>query len=529
MIAKPSREFPLMKSLFQVAGLSLAASLPAVHAAATPDSSLKKPNIVFIFSDDHSLQTIGAYGARLSEFCQANRLTPNLDKLAAEGGLFRNSFCGNSICSPSRASVLTGLHSHANGVRTITGQPPISPNLWTFPAGLRAAGYQSYLVGKWHLDKTIPTFDDWLVLPGQGHYFNPLFQNSAGKTVKMEGHVSDVTTDLALDWLKQRDTSKPFFLAVHHKAPHRTWEPPPRYATLLDGVEIPEPATLFDDYATRASPAREQKQSIEKSLDLAKDLKIGPKYAKDPLYAARNVEFEKLRPVGRALTKWKYQQYLKDYLRCVKSVDDNIGRILEELKKEGIDDQTIVIYSSDQGFFNGEHGWFDKRWIYDESLHMPFIIRWPGVVKPGTRFTEFIQNIDYAPTFVEMAGGTIPEGLHGRSLVPILRGESPPDWRKSVYYHYYGATYGEATHGVAAHYGVRTDRYTLAHFYRKDEWELYDNEKDPAQVQNVFADPAYAPAIDELKAELTRLRELYQNSDDISPGQDKPSNSNASE
>lgn len=504
-----------MKTVEFLPAIMLAASLPAIHAAEIPEASAKKPNIIFIFSDDHSLQTIGAYGARLSEFCTQHNITPNINKLAAEGGLFRNSFCGNSICAPSRASVLTGLHSHANGVRTITGQPPIPENLWTFPKGLREAGYQNFLVGKWHLDKTTPTFDDWLVLPGQGQYFNPLFQNSAGKAVKTEGHVSDVTTDFALDWLKKRDSSKPFFLAIHHKAPHRTWEPPPRYASFLEDVEIPEPATLFDDFSTRTSSAAEQKMGIEKNMDLAKDLKIGPKHANDPLYAARNAEFEKLRPVGQALTRWKYQQYMKDYLRCVKSVDDSIGRIVEELKREGIDKDTIVIYSSDQGFFNGEHGWFDKRWIYDESLHMPFIIRWPGVVKPGTRFDEFIQNIDYAPTFVEMAGGALPEGLHGKSLVPILRGQSPPDWRKSIYYHYYGATYGEATHGVAAHYGVRTARYTLAHFYRKNEWELYDNEKDPEQVHNVYADPAYSTVVGELKAELTRLRELYHVTDDI--------------
>jgi len=329
--------------------------------------------------------------------------------------------------------------------------------------------------------------------------------------------VSDVITDFALEWIKKHDKSKPFFLAVHHKAPHRTWEPPPKYGTWLDDVKIPEPETLFDDYAHRASPASEQKMSIEKDMKLDSDLKVGEKSAKNPSYAARNADFARQKLEGRELTQWKYQQYMKDYLRCVKSVDDSVGRILDELKKEGLEDNTIVIYSSDQGFFNGEHGWFDKRWIYEESIHMPFIVRWPGVVKPGTRFTPFIQNIDYAETFVDMAGGKVPEGLHGHSLVPILRGETPGDWRKSVYYHYYQ----EPSHNVARHYGVRTDRYTLAFFYDKGEWELFDNQKDPMQLRNVYAEPEYAKTVVELKAELNRLRALYKDSDSIAPSNKK--------
>lgn len=498
-----------MKSPLFVLPLLLAAAWMPVRAEIEP----KKPNIVFILADDHSLQTIGAYGARLSEFCKENNITPNIDKLAADGGIFLNSFCGNSICSPSRATIVTGLHSHANGVMTIIGQPPISKDLWTYPQGLREAGYQTFLVGKWHLDKTTPTFDDWLILPGQGKYTNPDFKTPDSKTVTSQGYVSDVITDFALDWLKKRDHSKPFFLAIHHKAPHRSWEPPPRYATWLDGVKIPEPDTLFDDYATRGTPAHEQKMSVDKDMKLDSDLKIGPAKAKNPDYAPRNAEFEKLKPEGRALVQWKYQEYMKDYLRCVKSVDDSVGRIIEELKKAGLADNTIVIYSADQGFFNGEHGWFDKRWIYDESIHMPFIVRWPGVVKPGARFTPFIQNIDYAETFVDMAGGKVPDGLHGHSLVPILRGKTPDDWRKSVYYHYYQ----EPSHNVARHYGVRTERYTLAFFYDKNEWELYDNQKDPEQIHNVYSDPEYAKTVAELKTELTRLRELYKDSDAIAP------------
>ena len=461
------------------------------------------PNIVFIFSDDHSLQTIGAYNARLSQFCREQNITPNLDRLAASGGLFRNSFCGNSLCSPSRASVLTGLHSHANGVETLN--QPIKQGLWTFPKSLGEAGYQTAVIGKWHLDKTIPDYADWWILRGQGEYLDPVFVTKNGQE-KHPGYVTDVTTDMALDWLQKRDAARPFFLAIHQKAPHRNWIPPLRYATWLDDVTVPEPATLFDDYTNRASPARLQEMNIGKDLTMASDLKVGTNFAANPLYAARNADFAAKQPTGDDLTRWKYQQYLKDYLRCVKAVDDGVGRVLDILKTAGLETNTIVIYSSDQGFYMGEHGWFDKRFIYEESLHMPFIIRWPGVVKPGTRFEPFIQNIDYAPTFVEMAGGKIPAGLHGRSFVPILRGETPADWRKSVYYHYYDQN---GAHNVANHYGVRTGRYTLACYHATDEWELFDNEKDPQQLRSVYADPKYAATVTGLKSELTRLRTLY--------------------
>lgn len=462
-----------------------------------------RPNIVFIFSDDHSLQTIGAYEARLSKFCREQNITPNLDRLAATGGLFVNSFCGNSLCSPSRATILTGLQSHANGVKTLN--QPITPGLWTFPQSLRAAGYQTAVFGKWHLHTTLPEFADWKILPGQGTYVDPGFISASGRE-KHSGYVTDVITDFALDWLKHRDAAKPFFLAVHHKAPHRNWIPPAPYATWLDNVTVPEPATLFDTYSNRASPVRQQEMHIGKDLMIGHDLKVGTNYAGNPLYAARNADFAAKQPKGDDLVRWKYQQYLKDYLRCVKSVDDNVGRVLDALKTAGLETNTIVIYSSDQGFYMGEHGWFDKRFIYEESLHMPFIIRWPGVVKPGTRFTPFLQNIDYAPTFVEMAGGPIPAGLHGRSIVPILRGATPADWRKSVYYHYYDEA---GAHNVANHYGVRTERFTLAHFYGTDEWELFDNEFDPQQLRNVYADPKQAAAVTAVKGELNRLRQLY--------------------
>lgn len=485
-------------------GLLAAFELGAVRGlAAVPAAVPPRPNIVFIFSDDHSIQTIGAYNARLSQFCREQGITPNLDKLAAAGGLFVNSFCGNSLCSPSRATVLTGLHSHANGVEVL--DQPIKAGLWTYPVSLREAGYQTAIFGKWHLASTIPEFDYWRILPGQGAYYDPVFIGPQGKE-KHTGYVTDITTDMALDWLKQRDPAKPFFLAIHNKAPHRNWIPPLRYANWLNDVIVPEPATLFDDYSNRASPARLQKMNIGKDMIMGYDLKIGTNYAANPLYAARNVDFAAKHPEGDALTRWKYQTFLKDYLRCIKAVDDNVGRVLDALKSEGLDTNTIVIYSSDQGFYMGEHGYFDKRWIYEESLHMPFIISWPGVVKPGTRFTPFIQNIDYAPTFVDMAGGKIPAGLHGKSIVPILRGKTPANWRNSVYYHYYDKN---GAHNVANHYGVRTDRYTLAYYYATDEWELFDNEKDPQQLRSVYSDPDYAGTVAGLKSELARLRTLY--------------------
>jgi arylsulfatase A-like enzyme len=460
-----------------------------------------RPNIVFVFSDDHAVQTLGATGSRLSEFCVRQKVTPNIDRLAAGGAVFLNSFCGNSLCSPSRAAILTGLHSHANGVMVL--DRPLRQGLWTYPVGLRQAGYQSAVFGKWHLATTRPETDYWRILPGQGAYVDPSFEGPEGKE-KHAGYASDIITDLALDWMKKRDPAKPFFLAVQHKAPHRNWIGPPRYNTWLDDVQVPEPDTLFDDYANRASPSKNQKLSIANDMTMAGDLKVGPRFAENPAYVARNAEFERLKPQGRDLVKWKYQQYMKDYLRCVKGVDDSVGRILEALQEAGLEERTVVIYSSDQGFYLGEHGWFDKRWIYEESIRMPLIVRWPGVVKPGSRPTAFVQNIDYAPTFVDLAGGKAPDGLHGRSFVPILRGETPADWRKSVYYHYY-----DPGHGVPRHCGVRTEQFTLALFYTTDEWELFDNAKDPNQLRSVFADPAYADTVTAMKAELETLRARF--------------------
>jgi len=498
----------MRKIIFTFSSLLLT-SLAGLHAA----SPAAKPNIIFIFSDDHAVQAIGAYGARLSDFCQQQGVTPNIDKLAAQGGYFVNSFCGNSLCSPSRASVLTGLLSHANGVMHL--ERPLTPGLWTFPLGLHDAGYQTALFGKWHLASK-PDYQTWRISFGQGAYDNPELESATGKE-RFPGYTTDVVTDLSLAWLKKRDPSKPFFLAVQHKAPHRNWIPPARYATWLDDVEVPEPTNLFDDYTHRASPARNQKMEIDRHMALDSDLKVGGRLADDPRFAKRNADYTQHQPEGRDLVRWKYQLYLKDYLRCVKAVDDSVGRIIAELAAAGLTQNTIVIYSSDQGFYTGEHGWFDKRWIYEESLHMPFVIRWPGVVKPGTRFTEMIQNIDYAPTFMEMTGGKTPAGLHGRSFLPVLKGEAPADWRQSIYYHWFST----GGHMVPIHYGVRTPRHTLAYFTATNEWELFDLETDPLQMRSVYADPAYAPTVTSLKTELTRLRTLYGDTENPTPTKGK--------
>ena len=483
-----------------------------------------QPNIVFVFSDDHSLQTIGAYGGRLARFCQQQQVTPNIDRLAAQGGLFINSFCGNSLCSPSRASILTGLHSHANGVTNLS--QPIRTGLWTYPSTLREAGYQTAVIGKWHLGNTPANTDYWRLLPGQGDYWHPEFIGPDGRETR-QGYATDVITDMSLDWLRQRDKTKPFMIMVQHKAPHRNWMPPPRYYKWLADVKVPEPETLFDDYTGRTSAAHNQKMEIAGQMNLPIDLKVvepgqwpaemqrmtDAEHAEWlAVFGPRNDAFRKANLSGRELTRWKYQEYMKDYLRCIKAVDDSVGRVVDYLKAEGLEKNTVVIYASDQGFYNGEHGWFDKRWIYEESIHMPLVVRWPGVVKAGSRFTPLVQNIDYAATFVEMAGGTVPSGLHGRSLVPILRGETPSNWRKSVYYHYY-----DPGHEVAPHYGIRTDRYTLAHFYRTNEWELYDLKKDPQQMRSVYSDPAYAKTLAELKIELDRLRQQFKDDSDPVP------------
>ena len=479
----------------------------------------QRPNILFIFADDHAYQAISAYGSNRNH-------TPNIDRLAREGMLFHNALVTNSICAPSRAVILTGKYSHLNTVRD--NRDVFDGEQQTFPKILRQNGYQTAIVGKWHLKSEPTGFDYWEVLPGQGHYYNPDFLTPHG-TVRREGYVTDVTADLVLDWLeKGRDPSKPFLMMYQNKAPHRNWMPAERHLTLFDGMTMPEPSNLFDDYRGRASVARKQEMEIDRHMNFGADLKVKPPAGSqevaaydsnigrlnqqqravwDAAYEPKNAAFRAADPQGRELVRWKYQRYIKDYLRCIASVDENVGRVLRWLDATGLADNTIVIYSSDQGFYLGEHGWFDKRWMYEESLRTPLLARWPGVIEKGSRNAELVSNVDFPETFLEIAGAPIPDDMQGRSLVPLFRGHTPSDWRTSFYYHYYEGPPAQAAHNVARHYGVRTQRYKLIRYYMDDEWELFDLEADPMEMKSVYGDPAYAAIQADLKRELTQLRQ----------------------
>jgi len=479
-----------------------------------------RPNIVWIFSDDHTQQTIGAYGGRLESL----NPTPNIDRLAKEGIRFDRCYVGNSICAPSRATLLTGKHSHMNG--KLTNRDDFNHDQQQFQKILQTNGYQTVMVGKIHLNGRMQGFDYWDVLPGQGKYNDPDFLSENGKSVS-KGYVTDIITDKALDWLKnKRNPEKPFLLMIHHKAPHRDFMPAERDMARYEDVEIPEPANLFDDYATRTTAAREQDMSIEKTMRLAGDLKVGPQTP--PQFASRNKFYEENKPEGKDLVRWKYQQYMKDFLRCVWAVDENVGRVLEALKEMGLEENTIVMYSSDQGFYMGEHGWFDKRFMYEESFRTPLLARWPGKIKPGSVNADLVQNTDFAETFLDLAGIPAPDDMQGRSLVPLLKGETLPDWRKSLYYHYYEYP---GTHSVRRHEGAFDGRYKLIRFYGLDvpngeEWEFYDLESDPSEMNNVYGNPEQAGMVQEMKQELARLRKQYQ-VPDKAPDQRAPAKKNA--
>jgi arylsulfatase A-like enzyme len=494
----------------------------ATASASAQRGAGTRPNIIFVFSDDHAAQAISAYDSKLIR-------TPNLDRLAREGMIFRSVFATNAICGPSRAVVLTGKHSHLNGFKDNTASRFDSSQV-TFPKLLQRAGYQTAVIGKWHLGSQPTGFDHWEILPGQGDYYNPDFITSAGQ-VHETGYVTDVITDKALEWLQHgRDPGRPFMLMYQHKAPHRTWMPGPKQLTMFDDVEIPEPPTLFDDYAHRASGASRTKMTVASDLHPSYDLMLPftgvegdgldaaarrnygrmnaeQRAAWDAAYAPRNEAFRRANPTGDDLVRWKYQRYMKDYLRTIASVDDNLGRVLDYLDRSGLAKNTVVIYSSDQGFFLGEHGWFDKRWMYEESMRMPFLVRWPGVVAPGSVNTDLVQNLDFAETFLEMAGVAVPPEMQGRSIVPLLKGKTPADWRKSIYYHYYECP---SEHNVPCHDGVRTERYKLIHYYHTGEWELFDLQTDPREMRSVHDEPAYAEVRANLTRELARLRTLYR-------------------
>ena len=501
----------------------------------------QKPNIVFIFSDDHAPHAIGAYNGWLKSV----NPTPRIDELAKQGMLFEKSFCTNSICGPSRAVIMTGKHSHKNGF--MNNGNTFNWNQQTFPKILRKAGYTTALYGKSHLKGNPKGFDDWKVLPGQGDYYNPNLITPKGR-VRIDGHCTDVVTDLAVEWLKTgRDKTKPFMLMVQHKAPHRNWMPALRHLPLYDDIKIPEPTTLFDEWEDNAPPARHQELEIDRHMDINYDLFLDltadyegtpsqkrqdrsawrnmKKMTKDQLnswrafYGPRDKAFHEANLSGKELVRWKFQRYAKNYLRCVRGVDDSVGKIQDTLKNLKLDDNTVVIYSSDQGFYIGDHGWYDKRWMYEESLMMPLIVKWPGVTKPDSRSVQMVQNLDYAQTFLEMAGAQIPSNMQGRSLVPILKNGKVDDWRKSIYYHYYEYP---SVHMIPRHYGIRTERYKLIHFYQfGNEWEMYDLKEDPDELTNIYGKADKKSLQKDLKEQLVAIRKFYDDNTDVSEKPDE--------
>ncbi|MEO0414937.1 MAG: sulfatase [Verrucomicrobiota bacterium] len=451
--------------------------------------------------------------------------TPHLDKIAEQGMRFTRCMVTNSICGPSRATILTGKYSHLNKFYK-NEATKFDGSQQTFPKLLRKAGYQTAIIGKWHLASDPTGFDHWDILPGQGSYYNPDFRNADGRT-RITGYCSEVITEKALSWLdEQRDQEKPFILMVQHKAPHRAWDPAPKYLTAFDDITIPEPDTLFDNYDGRGQAARDQDMSIEKTMTLGGDLKVKEaddtgrftrqmygrmndeqKAQWDAAFQAKNEAFVKANLEGKDLIRWKYQRYLKNYLRCIKSVDDSVGELQNYLEENGLAENTVFIYSSDQGFYLGEHGWFDKRFMYDESYRTPLLVSWPGKIEPASVNSDLVSNLDFAETFLEIAGCEIPEDMQGVSLVPILTGETPDDWRQSHYYHYYEYP---GWHMVQRHEGVYDGRYKLMNFYDIKEWECYDLETDPKEMTNVYSDPKYADEVKRLHGELEKLREQYQ-------------------
>jgi arylsulfatase A-like enzyme len=464
-----------------------------------------RPNILFIMSDDHAYQAMSCYGSVVNE-------TPNLDRIAEQGMRFDRCFVTNSICGPSRAVILTGKYSHLNGFRT--NRDTFDGSQQTVAKLLQAAGYQTAVVGKWHLKSEPTGFDYWHVLIGQGPYYNPKMRTTDGP-VKHTGYTTDIITDEALDWLKQkRDAEKPFFLMYQHKAPHRNWQPGPKHLHKYDDVTIPEPATLFDDYSGRATPARTQEMTVARHLS-ENDLKLIPQKGLteeqtrrwNDVYGPKNEQFRAANLAGNELIRWKYQRYAKDYLRCIASVDDNVGRVLDYLQQSGLADNTVVFYTSDQGWYLGEHGWYDKRWMYEESFRTPLLIHWPGKTRPGSVNTDMVMNLDFAQTFLDIAGVEQPADMQGQSLAPILAGNTPNDWRKEVYYHYYEFP---GAHSVRRHFGIRTDRYKLIRFYNIDESELFDLEQDPNELHSVYDDAQYAEIRGNLTKRLAALQTKYK-------------------
>ena len=509
--------------LFLTILLTLSACTPTAQKAPL------RPNIIYIMTDDHTRQALSLYGSKLIN-------TPNMDRIGREGIRFDRAFVTNSICAPSRAVLLTGKYSHLNGLRD--NHDTFDGAQMTFPKLLQAGGYQTFLVGKWHL-KTPPTgFDYWNVLPGQGDYYNPRMIEM-GDTSSHTGYTTDIITDFAIQAIDSMDQSKPFCLLYHHKAPHRNWMPNLKHLSLFNDGDLPMPETFFDDYSTRSDAARKQDMKVA-DMYLSLDMKLHPEYfgaetgtggfvhpnfdptqnwqhlynnltpeqkaAWDEHYQPINEEFNNAGLSGEDLAKWKYQRYIKDYLRCVVSVDENIGRLMDHLESIGQLDNTLIIYTSDQGFYLGEHGWYDKRFMYEESFSTPLLMRYPASIKAGQTSEDLVMNLDFAPTILDYAGVEIPAEMQGKSLRQLAEGNTPDDWRNSMYYHYYQST---GWHHVPKHYGIRNHRHKLIHYYEEGAWELYDLQQDPSELNNLYGTKGTESLTEELKAELQRLQAEY--------------------
>ena len=487
----------------------------------------QRPNIIYIMSDDHDADAISAYNKKLIS-------TPHIDRLAKEGMLFTKSFVANSICGPARATLLTGQHSHKNGMKD--NRTRFDSSKLTMPKLLQQNGYQTAIVGKWHLQSYPTGFDYWKILPGQGLYYDPRMINMQGDTTVIKGYATDVITNEAINWLDNRDMSKPFMLLFHHKAPHRNFVPALKWLEVFHTKTFPEPPTLYASMEGHGEAWRTQKMSILKDMTLCTDLKVDPavlgqlknftidssdirgytatmnripeadrKRMKE-IYAERGRQLLTAWGNDSLVLKLKYQWYMQDYMSCVASVDENVGRLLDYLNQHQLTNNTVVIYTGDQGMYLGENGWFDKRWMYDVSMQSPLIIRWPGKIKPGLVTGEMVQNIDYAPTFLDIAGAKVPGWMQGISLKPLLTGKQKVLTRKNFYYHYYEFP---IDHYVVPHLGIRGERYKLIYFYTINEWELYDLKTDPNEQKNLISLPAYEVIKEKMKLELLKLRNQY--------------------
>lgn len=518
--------------LYSTAGITMA--IPVLSSCQDKKVDKKKTyNIVYIMTDDHTAQMISCYDNRFVE-------TPNLDRIAADGVRFTNSFVANSLSGPSRACMLTGKHSCENKFYD-NSTCVFDSSQQTFPKLLRKAGYETAVIGKWHLESLPSGFDHWEVVPGQGSYYNPDFINMNNDTVRFKGYITNIITDKSIQWMEnQRNKDKPFCLLIHHKAIHRNWLPELKNLALYENKTFPLPKTFYDDYKGR-SAATAQEMSIAKDMDLIYDLKMlkdgknsrlkktylnmldrmdaDERKQFEDFYAPITEKFYKSNLKGKELAEWKYQRYMRDYMKVVKSLDDNVGRILNYLKEKGLLDNTLVVYTSDQGFYMGEHGWFDKRFMYEESMHTPLLMHLPKGFDRRGDITEMVQNIDYAPTFLELAGVKVPEDIHGKSILPLLKGQKPTDWRKALYYHFYEYP---AEHMVKRHYGVRTEKYKLIHFYNDiDQWELYDLKNDPQELHNLYDNKNYDSIVTDLKQQMFSLQEQYNDPVRFSPERDK--------